>query len=284
MGVLSRIKITVGQVAASLLDVNDNSARILELLDEASGAGSKVLVLPELYLTGYDVRDAISTEQGAEKLEGDIKKALSKITKKTAECGCDLLLSYPLFEDGDKKPYIALDYFSNGKSIALHRKINLCNYAQYTEHLTFREGDEVTVADAPHFKTGMFVCEDLWHVTNAIFAAKLGAEVIFYPSAATVVERSDVGACLANWKKLTQGTAFSQTSYVVCCNAAESKLAMGFGGSHVVAPDGEIIAELPLFEEAITHVDIDLGLLRKIREMRPLLKNERFEVYKKYMD
>ena len=129
----------------------------------------------------------------------------------------------------------------------------------------------------------MFVCEDLWHMTNAIFAAKLGAEVIFYPAAATVLDRTDGEKCFSNWIKLTQGTAFSQTSYVVCCNQAASGCSIYFGGSHVVDPNGDIVAQLPLFEEAVMDVEIDMNYLNEIREKRPLLKNERFEVYKKYI-
>lgn len=280
---MESFKITVAQTAPAVLDVENNMKRVLSLLDDCSKRGSSILVLPELYLSGYEISDAISTEAGAKKLKRDVADALPLIAEKTRLSGCDILISYPLFQQPGKRPYIALEYLSGGKSLALHRKINLCNYAQYTEHLTFSEGDSVTVAEAPACKAGMLVCEDLWHMTNAIFAAKLGAEVIFYPSAATVLDRADGEKCLSNWKKLTRGTAFSQTSYVVCCNQAASDSSIYFGGSHVVDPNGDLILELPLFEESVMSVDLDLAYLRNIREKRPLLKNERFEVYKKYI-
>ena len=280
---MDSFKITLAQVAPVVLDVEKNMKRALSLLDDCGKRGSSILVLPELYLSGYEIKEAISTEAGAERLKRDVDAALPLIAEKTRESGCDVLISYPLFEQPGKRPYIALEYFSGGRSLGLHRKINLCNYAQYTEHLTFSEGDEVTVAEAPACKAGMFVCEDLWHMTNAIFAAKLGAEVIFYPSAATVLDRSEGEKCLSNWKKLTQGTAFSQTSYVVCCNQPASSGSIYFGGSHVVDPNGDVVAQLPLFEEAVTDVEIDMKYLRMIREKRPLLKNERFEVYGKYI-
>ena len=275
--------ITLAQFAPVVLDVEKNMKRALSLLDDCGKRGSSILVLPELFLSGYEIKEAISTEAGAERLERNVNAALPLIADKTGESGCDILISYPLFEQPGKRPYIALEYFSGGRSLGLHRKINLCNYAQYTEHLTFSEGDEVTVAEAPACKAGMFVCEDLWHMTNAIFAAKLGAEVIFYPSAATVLDRSEGEKCLSNWKKLTQGTAFSQTSYVVCCNQPASAGSIYFGGSHVVDPNGDVVAQLPLFEESVMDVEIDIGCLRKIRDKRPLLENERFEVYSKYI-
>lgn len=281
---MDKLKFTIGQIAPVPLNIKKNTATVLNLLDRCASSGSSLLVLPELSLSGYEIKEALTTPSGTERLKTDVAEALCLIANKTMDSGCDILISYPLFDPLKEKPFIALDYFSKGRSIASHRKINLCNYAQYTEHLTFSEGDQVTVADAPYCKAGMFVCEDLWHMTNAIFAAKLGADVIFYPSAATVLEKSAGTLCLANWKKLTKGTAFSQTSYVVCCNQAESPSSIYFGGSHVVDPNGDIITELPLFEEAVEDVEIDMSYLKEIRNKRPLLKNERFEVYKKYMD
>lgn len=281
---MESFRITLAQIAPVVMDVEKNMKRALSLLDDCAKRGSSILVLPELYLSGYEIKEAISTEAGEERLKNDVDEALPLIAKKTRETGCDILVSYPLFDQPGKKPYIALEYFSDGKSLALHRKINLCNYAQYTEHLIFSEGYDVTVAKTPCCNAGMFVCEDLWHMTNAIFAAKLGAEVLFYPSAATVMDMADGEKCFSNWKKLTQGTAFSQTSYVVCCNQAASPDSVYFGGSHVVDPNGEIVGRLPLFEEAVMDVEIDMEYLREIRRKRPLLRNERFDVYKKIFD
>ena len=274
--------ITLAQVAPVVLDVEKNMKRALSLLDDCGKRGSSILVLPS---STFPVMR--SKRQYRPRRERKGSKGTSTphflLLRKTRDSKCDILISYPLFEQPGKGPYIALEYFSGGQSLARHRKINLCNYAQYTEHLTFSEGDQVTVAEAQNCKAGMFVCEDLWHMTNAIFAAKLGAEVIFYPAAATVLDRTDGEKCFSNWIKLTQGTAFSQTSYVVCCNQAASGCSIYFGGSHVVDPNGDIVAQLPLFEEAVADVEIDAGYLRMIREKRPLLKNERFEVYRKYM-
>ena len=198
---MESFRITLAQVAPAVMDVEKNMKRALSLLDDCAKRGSSILVLPELYLSGYEVKEAISTEAGAKRLKGDVDAALPLIAEKTRESGCDILISYPLFEH-------------NGKRL---------NY------------------------------------------------------------RADGEKCFSNWKKLTQGTAFSQTSYVVCCNQAASGCSIYFGGSHVVDPNGDIVAQLPLFEEAVVDVEIDINYLPKIREMRPLLHNERLDVYKKYI-
>lgn len=280
---MDKLKITLGQLSPQTMAVRENAETAMKMLAQCARRGSELLVLPELYLSGYEIADAILDESAREALKRDVATALADIAKKTQETGADILISYPLFEGCGEKPYIALEYISKGKSLALHRKINLCNYAQYTEHLTFKAGDEVTVADTRRTKAGMGICEDLWHMPNAIFAAKQGAEVLFYPSAGTVLDRSDGPDCLTNWKKITTGTAFTQTCCVVCCNQAASAATLYMGGSHVTAPDGEIICQAPLFEEAELDVEIDLDYIREIRKKRPLLANERFEVYRKYM-
>lgn len=274
-------KITVGQLTPIQLDCMTNAKRACEILRECAAVGSNLLVLPELYLTGYEIADTLAAPLKKKLLKQRVTQALELLQRQTKETGVDIIISYPLFSPGHEKPFIALQYFSQGISLALHKKINLCNYAQYTEHLTFTAGDEISVARTGSGMAGLFVCEDLWHVTNAIFAAKAGAEVLFYPSAATVLKKGDGENYLSNWKMITASTAFTQTSFVVCCNQAVSDTALYFGGSHIVTPDGEILVQLPLFEEKLVHAELDMSYLENVRKTRPLLKNERFEVYKK---
>ena len=276
-------KITLAQLAPTLMEVRENAERALAVMYESARRGSGLIVLPELYLSGYAVSGCIRGEAEKRALRADVTNGLSMLREGGKKSKTDILVSYPLFEDGTEKPYIALEYIAGGETLALHRKINLCNYAQYTEHLNFTAGDEVVVAKSERGNAGLFVCEDLWHVTNAIFSVKLGAEVLFYPSAATVLERGAAPGCLRNWQRLTVGTAFLQTSYVVCCNQAAGGGEYYFGGSHVVAPDGELLLQLPFFEEAVADVVLDGKLLREIREMRPLVANERLDIYRKYI-
>lgn len=275
---MNKWNITICQLASQVLDVAANEKRCCDVLDNCTPGG--LAVFPEMFLSGYEIGSVLGDE--AEALKKDLGRSLARLREKTAQSGADILISYPLFE-GNAKPYIALEYISGGRTLALHRKINLCNYAQYTEHLNFRAGDEIVTAKTPRGTAGLFVCEDLWHVTNAIFAAKLGAQVLFYPCAATVIDEDDAPDCFNNWQYLSAGTAFSQTCYVVCCNQARAGGALYFGGSHVISPDGSTLRRLPFFEEAVFSIELDMDYLKHIRAVRPLLKNERFEVYKKYI-
>ena len=279
---MKNCRITIAQLAPALLDLNKNTQRIAEILDAHSK--TDLIVLPELYLTGYSIADKIQNAHDKAALKTDIDGSLRYLKVLSQRTHVDILISYPLFiDEPDFKPYIALEYISNGETLALHKKINLCNYAQYMEHLTFSAGDEVTVAKTLNSTAGLFICEDLWHITNAIFAASLGAEVLFYPSAATVLDKSMGESCLINWKRLTVCTAFSQTSYVICCNQAAGGDQYYFGGSHVVGPNGSVLCQLPLFDEAVANIELDGDALARERAKRPLVANERLEIYRKYI-
>lgn len=62
-----------------------------------------------------------------------------------------------------------------------------------------------------------------------------------------------------------------------------SSASIYFGGSYAVDLNWDIMVEFPLHEKAVADVETGLNSLREIRENRPLLQNELFEVYKKHI-
>jgi predicted amidohydrolase len=275
---MKSFSISLGQMRCDMESVEKNEEKISLWIKKAASEGSALLVLPELSLTGY--RDFSNEPDGAG-LNLKISDSLHNISETSRREYVDVLISYPLLtEDG---VFIASSYIETGKTIAVHKKINLCNYAHYTEHLHFIPGDIVTVAESGVSNFGVMICEDSWHIINSIVAAGLGAEVLLNPSAASVLAGADVGACLENWKKISAGSAFCATSYFVFCNQAGKTGSGAFmGGSHVVDPAGRIIGKPASVDETMIHVGLDADFLSEIREMRPLIKNERMGIYAKY--
>jgi predicted amidohydrolase len=258
--------------------VEKNEEKISRWIKKAASEGSALLVFPELSLTGYRNFD---NEPDSAGLKLRISDSLDNISEAGRREDIDVLISYPLLtEEG---VLIASSYIERGKIIATHKKINLCNYAHYTEHLHFIPGDIVTVAESDISNFGVIICEDSWHIVNSIVAAGLGAEVLLNPSAASVLRGADVGACLENWKKISIGSAFCSTSYFALCNqAGKTENGVFMGGSHVVDPDGRMIGEPASIHETMISVKIDADFLTEVREMRPLIKNERIGIYAKY--
>lgn len=85
---------------------------------------------------------------------------------------------------------------------------------------------------------------------------------------------------MEEWKILLRGTAFSLTSYILCATQGGREGSMAFnGGSFALSPEGEVLLELPLLEEAEGDVEIDRDALEALRRRRPLLANERHDLY-----
>lgn len=277
---MKNLLISVAQMAPTLLDVRANLERILRFMDETSSGGSDLLVLPEMALTGYGIEGILQDQGARARLSRRIGEALSSIREASARLGIDVVVSYPLLFRG--KTFIAAEYVEKGRKTAVHRKINLCNYGHYSEHLHFDAGNRPTVARTRLGDFGLLVCEDIWHAANGIVETLSGAEVLLVPAAPCVLSEEAGPANLEQWETITKATAFLQTSYLVLATRVGMEGQNRFlGGSHVVSPEGRITQRMPLFGEGLLQVEIDGELLSKIRKKRPLLSNERASLYAK---
>ncbi len=274
------LTLSIAQMSPAFLDVRENLGKILGFMEKAVLDGSDLLLLPEMGLTGYGIGDNIKDPGERSLLKGETRRALGGIRKASRQLGLDVLASYPFFSG--ERTFIAAEYIGSGKRTALHRKINLCNYAHYTEHLHYEEGNSPTVVTTEGGTFGILICEDLWHAMNGIVETLLGAEILLVPSAPCVMDISGGESCLGRWHLITRSTAFLQTTYVVMGALAGTEGNNHFlGGSHVVSPEGEIMRQLPLFEEAVAQVRLEGGFLEEVRKKRPLLRNERPPLYGK---
>ena len=275
---MNDLALSIAQMAPTLLDVAENLARINGFMEQAVSSGSDLLVLPEMCLSGYGIEEATVDPGRRASLAKETNSAVARIRKESRRLGLDVLLSYPLFSRG--RTYISAEYVSSGKKMAIHRKINLCNYAHYREHLHFNEGNNPTLAWTARGVFGILVCEDVWHASNAIVETLLGAEILLVPSAPCVKENSAGPVSLSQWQTITRGTAFLQTAYLVmAARVGKENGNIFLGGSHVVSPEGEIISQLPLFEEALVQVQLNGRTIEETRGKRPLLRNERVSLY-----
>ncbi len=277
---MKNLFVSIAQMAPSLLDVRGNLEKILGFMEEASSGGSDLLVLPEMALTGYGIESVLQDPGTRVRLSRETGKALSRIREASDRLGLDVVVSYPLVFRA--KTFIAAEYVEKGRKAAVHRKINLCNYGHYSEHLHFDAGDRPTVVRTRLGNFGLLVCEDIWHAANGIVETLSGAEVLLVPAAPCVLSDKAGQGNLDQWETITKATAFLQTSYLVLATRVGMEGGSRFlGGAHVVSPEGRVAHRMPLFEEGLSQAKIDLELLSEVRKKRPLLSNERVSLYAK---
>ena len=269
---------TLAQTAPELLNVAHNAQRAAEALARAAERGASLVVFPEMHLSGYGLEKERLLPSHRAALGRDLTRALEGLASEGTRRGVDFLMSYPIFEDD--KIFIAAAYVERGEIKAIHRKLNLVNYGHYTEDRNFDPGNSFTVVSTRLGAMGILICEDLWHPVNAAVCASRGMEVLLAPSAPGVPDPSRARDNMEEWKILLRGTAFSLTSYILCATQGGREGSMAFnGGSFALSPEGEVLLELPLLEEAEGDVEIDRDALEALRRRRPLLANERHDLY-----
>ncbi len=271
--------VALAQIAPKLGDVRANLARHLEITDQARAAGADLVVFPELSLTGYDLQDLVPDV--AVRRDGD---ALTRLA--AASQDLDLVVGF-VEEDREHRFYNAAAYLSGGAVLHVHRKLHLPTYGLFQEGREFASGDTLRAFDTRHGTVGLLLCEDVWHSPTAWLLAQQGAALVVVsangPSRGAHPEHGLTSA--RTWRDVLRVTARFHTVFVAYVNRVGCEDGLTFdGGSMVVDPLGEIVAELAALDEAVEYVSIDGGRLRSARTVSPLLRDARIDFVHREVD
>jgi predicted amidohydrolase len=259
---------------------HDVAANARAHADAIRAADARVVVFPELSLTGYFLKDLVPDVA----LRPDAPE-LADLAR--ASEGVDLLVGAVL-ETEDARFHNAALYFSGGRLVHVHRKVYLPTYGLFDEQRYFAQGDRFRVFEAPlpaarqprPWHAGVLICEDMWHLSGASLLARQGVDVLLCPSSSPgrgVAPGSALGTAMS-YDAMTRTYAQLTTSYVLYCNRTGYEDGVNFwGGSRVVDPDGRVCVEGGDREERLWH-RIDLAALRRLRLAYPLLRDERHDL------
>src|SRR5262245_60707835 len=149
------IKIGIAQINPRLGNVEANLDLCEQNVRKATAQQLDLLVFPELSLTGYHVRDLVSTVAFA--LDSPEMAQLKEWSQDVA-----LVVGF-VEESADFHFYNVAAYIAGGEIRHLHRKVYLPTYGMFDEQRYFARGDKVRTFDAPFGRASLLICEDLWH-------------------------------------------------------------------------------------------------------------------------
>ncbi len=169
------MKIAIAQCAPALGAMKRNLEMHRDWIAKARATGAKLVVFPELSLTGYYLKD----------LAADVACAAEDpILRPIAEASRDIDVSAGFVERSkDAKLHIAQGYWSGGTLRHVHRKVYLPTYGIFDDGRYFGPGDTFATFESAAGVAGMAICEDLWHVSVPYLYAVGGASVVFAPAA-----------------------------------------------------------------------------------------------------
>jgi predicted amidohydrolase len=267
------IRIAIAQCAPALGAVKRNMDMHEKWIARARAVGARLVIFPELSLTGYYLKD----------LAADVACAASDPQlAPIAEASRDIDISAGFVErSADAKLRIAQGHWSGGKLVHVHRKVYLPTYGIFDDGRYFGPGDRFDTYRWAGGTTGVAICEDLWHVSTPYLYAAAGATIVLAPSASPgrgVAEGGDLGTA-ASCRLMDRFYASYLTVYVVYVNRVGHEDGIAFwGGSEIVAPDGTVAARAAEFDEELLIGEIDPGLVARERARNPLLRDEREDI------
>ena len=270
---MRRSRVAVAQMAPILGDVEKNLALHEKAAREAISQSVNLLVFPELSLTGYFLKDQVTsvamTEQ-APALDG-----LRNLSHRVA-----MVVGF-VEEAPGHRFHNAAAYLEGGEIRHIHRKVYLPTYGIFDEQRYLAAGAQVQAFDTALGRMAILICEDLWHPATAGIAAWDGAEIILCPSASPGrgLGQAEPFQNASTWERVIRAYGDLFTCFVVYANRVGYEDGACFwGGSEVVGPTGQALAKARYMEEELLVVELEGGALRRARVANPLLRDERLEL------
>ena len=279
------VKVAAATPDIRVADVEFNTQNIINAMEEAQKNGAKILVFPELCVTGYTCSDLFDHSV----LLKASRKALLEIAENTNDKDMLVFVGAPLEVNG--KLYNVAAAMNQGEIIGFTTKTFLPNYGEFYEMRQFTPGPQIVreitfegkkIPFGPQIlfqAEGMEelvvaaeICEDVWSpVPPSIQAALEGATVIVNCSASDETIGKDTYR-----RALISGQSARLISGYIYANAGEgeSTTDLVFGGHNIIAENGTILKESSRYVNEIIYSEIDLqritGERRKNTTFQPL--------------
>ena len=279
------VKVAAATPDIRVADGGFNTQNIINAMEEAQKNGAKILVFPELCVTGYTCSDLFDHSV----LLKASRKALLEIAENTSDKDMLVFVGAPLEVNG--KLYNVAAAMNQGEILGFTTKTFLPNYGEFYEmrqftpgpqtvrEITF-EGKKIPFGPQILFQAkGMEelvvaaeICEDVWSpIPPSIQAALEGATVIVNCSASDETIGKDTYR-----RALISGQSARLISGYIYANAGEgeSTTDLVFGGHNIIAENGTILKESSRYVNEIVYSEIDLqritGERRKNTTFQPL--------------
>jgi predicted amidohydrolase len=252
------MRIALVQVASPAAEpVAERFDRVAGLV--RSAASADLVVLPELWATGYFAFDDYARD--AEPAGGPSARRLGALAR---EIGAYLHAGsfVERLPDGALRN-TAMLFDPRGELVHSYSKVHVFGYRSKEAKL-LRPGDRVSTVATPYGAVAGTTCYDLRFPELWRCLVDAGAEIVVVPAAWPA-------ARLAHWRLFTTARAVEEQILVIACNATGTQDGVELGGhSRVVDPWGTVLAEAGT-EEGITFCEADPGVVAGVREQFPVL-------------
>ena len=261
---MTKVSISLGQMNVKQGQVDTNLRTAESLIAEAARRQSQLVILPELWSSGYDLENAAAH---ADELDQGLFAKLSRLAAHHQIAIVGSILERRGESVANTAPY----YSADGRRLGVYRKIHL--FRLFDEDKWLVEGDAPTALDLPWGPTALTICYDLrFPELYRRCAVEHGAKLIVVCAEWPLIR-------LAHWRTLLMARAIENQCFVAAVNACGETGGAVFGGhSMVIDPWGKAAVEAGEDEQLLT-VEIDLDEVDRVRRMIPVFEDRRPDAY-----
>ncbi|MBU3539818.1 NAD+ synthase [Polynucleobacter sp. UB-Tiil-W10] len=244
---MSAQKIALAQVNPLLGDLAGNAQLIHKAALDAYSQGAKLVVTPELSLTGYPPEDLLLRPAFIEAAQQQLELLMKELAQHS---DLTVIVGHPKQSFAGLQNYASV--LRNGKVIAGYAKQELPNHEVFDEVRYFVPGNQACVFECEGVHYGLILCEDAWHAGPAKQAHAAGAQVLLVPNASPYHLKKETLRI-----EVLRGHIAQTNMPLVYVNAVGGQDELVFdGGSFALNSRGEVVMALPQFETGLGLVAV----------------------------
>ena len=271
MGLKGDTSMTPDQIREHMLEAH------LPLIDEAGAKGTQVLCFQEVFTQPYFCPSQDTKWYGAVEAipDGPTTRLMQDYAKKHK-----MVIVVPIYEEEITGVYYncAAVIDADGTYLGKYRKTHIPQVAGFWEKFFFKPGNTgYPVFDTAYCKLGVYICYDRHFPEGWRALALNGAEYIVNPSATVA------GLSQYLWQLEQPASAAANGCFIGAINrvGTEAPWNIGrfYGSSYVVDPRGQIVAQASEDKDELLVTEIDLGMVREVRNTWQFFRDRRPETY-----
>ena len=253
---MTAVRVGIAQINACVGDLAGNAARVLEAARRAHALGARILLAPELVLTGYPPEDLLLRPSFVHQTEAALRRLCDDLAPLD---GLRVVVGHVAQQPEGLRN--AASVLFEGRLLGTYCKRELPNYSVFDERRYFRPDDRPFTFDVDGVRFGINICEDAWFETAPRAAAAAGAQVLLVPNASPFsLGKQALRVSVAQRCVRDTGCA------LIYSNLAGGQDELVFdGASFALDREARLVARLPDFHEALELVEVETnGAIRSV--------------------
>jgi predicted amidohydrolase len=264
------VNVALAQIPCKVGDKENNLKTIEKTINQAKAKGANLIIFPELALTGYVCKDLVY-ELAEPVPNGPSIRRITKTAKRQ-----NVHVIFGMIESSAKAAGVlhntAVLVGPKG-FIGKYQKMHLPTHSVFEEKRYFRPGYQTPVLETDIGRIGLIICYDIFFPEITRVMRLKGAQLIACISASPSVRRGF-------FEVLTTARAMENTVFVTYTNLVGIEDGLQFwGGSRIIAPNGNIMAQAKYDEEDMITAKINYFDMKQVEAFVPTLRDLRPELF-----